>query len=193
MTEATQTTDLELLEQIAQGNKASFDLFVSRMERLVFATVYKVLNDRQDTEDVVQEVFLQVWKKAELFNAQRGQATTWLTTLARNRAIDKIRYKQRQGRLLESYRDKMQLPDADDVDSAALLDAKECGHEVRSAVMALSPDQRQAIEMAYFAGLTQSEIAGRLDQPLGTVKARIRRGLVKLREQVIPALSVEPV
>ena len=185
------TNDLLLLERIAEGDRASFDLFVIRMKRLVFSTVYKVLNDRHDTEDVSQEVFFQVWQKARLFNAQRGKPTTWIATLARNRAIDKIRYKQRQSRLLESYSDKMQPPEFDAVNSADLLDVKECGAEVRSAVMQLSKEQRQAIEMAYFKGLTQSEIAGRLNQPLGTVKARIRRGMVKLRERVVPALQVE--
>ena len=191
MVNTTSPTDFELLENIAKGDRRSFDLFVTRMERLVFATVYKVLNDRQDTEDVSQDVFLQVWQKAGLFNAQRGKATTWVATLARNRAIDKIRYKQRQSRLLDSYSDKMQPRDSDEIDSSVLLDAKECGAEVRSAVMDLSPEQRQAIEMAYFKGLTQSEIAGQLQQPLGTVKARIRRGLGKLRERVVPALQVE--
>ena len=161
------------------------------MERLVYSTIYRVLNDRQDTEDVAQEVFLQVWQKAKLFNAQRGKATTWIATLARNRAIDRIRHKQRQSKLMDNYGEKMRPRDVDDVDSSDLLDAKECGVEVRSAVMDLSPEQRQAIEMAYFQGLTQSEIAGRLNQPLGTVKARIRRGLVRLRERVVPALQVE--
>ena len=79
----------------------------------------------------------------------------------------------------------------DNVDSSDLLDAKECGAEVRSAVMQLSTEQRQAIELAYFKGLTQSEIAGQLNQPLGTVKARIRRGMVKLRERVVPSLQTE--
>jgi RNA polymerase sigma-70 factor (ECF subfamily) len=190
-TTETPTTDLLLLDRIAAGDRASFDQFVTRMERLVFSTVYKVLNDRQDTEDVCQEVFFQVWQKAGLYNAQRGKPTTWVATLARNRAIDKIRHKQRQSRLLDSYSDKMQPRDFDDVDSSDLLDAKECGAEVRSAVMQLSKEQRQAIEMAYFKGLTQSEIAGRLNQPLGTVKARIRRGMVKLRERVVPALQTE--
>ena len=78
-------TDLLLLERIASGDRASFDLFVTRMERLVYSTVYKVLNDRQDTEDVSQEVFFQVWQKAGLYNAQRGKPTTWVATMARNR------------------------------------------------------------------------------------------------------------
>ncbi len=184
-------TDLLLLERIASGDRASFDLFVTRMERLVYSTVYKVLNDRQDTEDVSQEVFFQVWQKAGLYNAQRGKPTTWVATMARNRAIDKIRHKQRQSRLLNGYTDKMLPLELDNVDSSDLLDAKECGAEVRSAVMQLSTEQRQAIELAYFKGLTQSEIAGQLNQPLGTVKARIRRGMVKLRERVVPSLQTE--
>jgi len=184
-------TDLLLLERIASKDRASFDLFVTRMERLVYSTVYKVLNDRQDTEDVSQEVFFQVWQKAGLYNAQRGKPTTWVATMARNRAIDKIRHKQRQSRLLAGYTDKMLPLELDNVDSSDLLDAKECGAEVRSAVMQLSTEQRQAIELAYFKGLTQSEIAGQLNQPLGTVKARIRRGMVKLRERVVPSLQTE--
>ncbi|MFT4641116.1 MAG: RNA polymerase sigma-70 factor (ECF subfamily) [Verrucomicrobiales bacterium] len=184
-------SDLELLKGVANGDRQCFDLFVKRMERLVYGTVYRVLNDPQDTEDVCQDVFLQVWQKANLFNEGRGKPTTWVATMARNRAIDKIRHKQRRSRLLTSFSEKMTPQESDDVDAADFLDAKECGAKVRSAVMELSTDQRQAIEMAYFNGLTQGEIAGKLNQPLGTVKARIRRSLLKLREQVIPALSVE--
>jgi RNA polymerase sigma-70 factor (ECF subfamily) len=156
----------------------------------VATSVYRVLNDHQDTEDVVQEVFLQVWQKARIFDSQRGKATAWVATLARNRAFDKIRHKQRQSKLLNNFSEKMQPRDVENVNSADLLDAKECGQEVRSAVLQLSPRQRQAIEMAYFAGLTQSEIAGSLNQPLGTVKTRIRRGISKLREHVLHALAV---
>ena len=188
---ASTTTDIELLQNIANGERASFNLFVKRMKKLVYWTIYRVLNDAQDTQDVSQEVFFQVWEKACLFNERRGKPTTWIATMARNRAIDRIRHKQRQARLLESYGEKMCPKEVEEVNSADLLDAKECGSAVRLAVMDLTPDQRQAIEMVYFEGMTQSETANKLDQPLGTVKARIRRGLGKLRESVIPALSVD--
>lgn len=183
--------DLTLLRRIADGDGAAFDLFVKRMEKLVFSTVFRVLNDVQDTQDVSQEVFLQIWQKARLFNEKLGRPTTWTATLARNRAIDRVRQKQRQSRLVDSFEEKMRPDDVEKVDSLDLLSAKERGQEVRTAVMDLSPGQREAISMAYFEGLTQTEIASRLNQPLGTVKARIRRGLVKLRERVVPALEVE--
>lgn len=184
--------DLKLLRGIAQGNRRDFDRFVRRMEKLVYSVVYRVLGDAQDTEDVCQEVFLSVWKKASLFDQQRGRPSTWVSTLARNRAIDRIRHKQRRSRLLEDFSEQVVIPqEKHDVDSSELLAHKERGQQLRDAVMTLSPEQRQAIEMVYFKGLTQGEIAAELKQPLGTVKARIRRGLGKLRERVVPTMAAE--
>ena len=176
--------DLDLLKGVAAGDRLKFEAFVERMRKLVTSVIYRVLNDPQDTEDVAQEVFTQVWNKANLFVASRGKPTTWVATLARNRAIDRLRSKQRRARLMEDFTTANDPKAMEMTDSSDLVSLRERGTHVRNAVMKLSPQQREAIEMAYFAGLTQSEIATRLAQPLGTVKARIRRGLGKLRETV---------
>jgi RNA polymerase sigma-70 factor (ECF subfamily) len=184
-----QAEDLQLLRAIAEGDGRAFDVFVQRMEKLVFTVVYRVLEDVQDTEDVCQEVFLSVWKKAGMFDRQRGKASTWITTLARNRAIDRIRQKQRRARLHDEFGEKVE--ERHEVDSSVLVETKERGLQLRKAVKTLSPEQREAIELVYFRGLTQGEIASELNQPLGTVKARIRRGIGKLREKVGPSLAAQ--
>ncbi len=178
------TQDLSLIEGIAAGDRQHFDAFVERMRKLVTSVIYRVLNDPQDTEDVAQEVFAQVWNKAGLYVPSRGKPSTWVATLARNRAIDRLRSKQRRARLMENFTCESDPKAMEMVDASDIVATREQGAVVRDAVMKLSPQQRQAIEMAYFSGLTQSEIASKLDQPLGTVKARIRRGLGKLREVV---------
>jgi RNA polymerase sigma-70 factor (ECF subfamily) len=177
--------DRSLLHRIANGDRASFHEVHRRFSGLVYATVYQILRDHQDTEDVSQEVFLSLWKKARLYHESKGEPLTWVASMARNRAIDRLRSKERRARLREAVQS---WPDSvapsPEPDASALANARERGGIVRSAVMQLTAEQRQVIEMAYFAGLSQSQIASRLEAPLGTVKARLRRGLGRLRDLV---------
>ncbi|MFT5471594.1 MAG: RNA polymerase sigma-70 factor (ECF subfamily) [Verrucomicrobiales bacterium] len=155
---------------------------------LVMATAYRVLGNRHDAEDVAQEVFTSLWKKAHLYDCRRGKPSTWLTTITRNRAIDRLRSKQRRSQLrddIERETNPEVLRERDDVVSS--VRREEESKLVRSAVMKLTPEQREAIEMTYFQGLSQSEAAEALGKPLGTVKARVRRGLTRLRA-VVPHL-----
>ncbi|MFT5468434.1 MAG: RNA polymerase sigma-70 factor (ECF subfamily) [Verrucomicrobiales bacterium] len=152
---------------------------------LVMATAYRVLNDRHDAEDVAQEVFASLWKKAHLYDSQRGKPSTWITTIARNRAIDRLRSKQRRSQLRDDVQRETNpeiLRERDDVVSS--VGREEESKLVRSAVMKLKPEQRQAIEITFFGGLSQSEAAEALGTPLGTIKARVRRGLMQLRTSV---------
>jgi RNA polymerase sigma-70 factor (ECF subfamily) len=139
---------------------------------------------------VLQEVFLQIWAKASTYDASRGKPLTWAVTMTRNKAIDRLRSLQRRYRLqeelmLENGMDEQRT----DKTSAEEVGAEEKGRVIREAVRQLSKDQRQAIELAFFSGMTQAEIAEQLGEPLGTVKARIRRGMMKLREILTPYLS----
>jgi RNA polymerase sigma-70 factor (ECF subfamily) len=175
-------TDARLLRGIANGDRDCFRQLHDRYEGLLFSTIYKVLNDRQDTEEVLQETFFNLWKKAGLYASGRGRPVSWLTSMARNRAIDRIRSKRRRARLRDALAvDQTQLSASESpVDGrSAAMRRDEC-RAVREAVVELSESQREAIEMAYFGGLTQRQIADRLGEPMGTVKARIRRGIRRL-------------
>ncbi|CAN5368498.1 sigma-70 family RNA polymerase sigma factor [soil metagenome] len=180
-----QEREMELLRGIAMGDEVSFEQLHDRFAPVVYSTVFKVLNDTQDTEDVAQEVFSQIWQKAGLYNRERGKPLTWVATMARNRAIDRFRSKQRRSRLRDEFEEESRGRSfVTHVDSADEVYAKERSRIVRSAVMELSDEQREAIELAYFTGLTQNEIARNLGEPLGTIKARIRRGMMRLRSTV---------
>ena len=175
--------DARLLRGIANGDRDCFRQLHDRYEGLLFTTIFKVLNDRQDSEEVLQETFFNLWRKAGLYAQGRGRPVTWLASMARNRAIDRIRSKQRRARLRDALEDDAigvsvsQAP----INGRVAADRRDQCREVRRAVVELTPVQREAVEMAYFRGMTQQEIADRLGEPVGTVKARIRRGIRRLR------------
>ena len=178
--------DGKMIRGIANGDRECFRKLHERYDGLLFTTIQKVLNDREDSEEVLQEVMSSLWRKAHLYHPGRGRPITWLASMARNRAIDRLRSKQRQSRLKSAYSDEVDVnprtsPSPTGPEAAARRDT--C-RVVRSAVLELTEVQREAIEKVYFEGLTQQEIADQLGEPLGTVKARIRRGLAKLRKTV---------
>jgi len=175
--------DIRLLQLVGQGDRGSFSQLYDRFSGVLYATAFSVLNNREAAEDVLQDAFLMIWEKAPLYDAERGKPLTWALTLTRNKAIDRLRSLQRRRRLSEEA-ERESLSDAqyDDRDSFAALLTSERGALVREALGQLSPDQRQAIEMTFFGSLTQLEVSQELNEPLGTIKARIRRGLMRLRE-----------
>ncbi len=174
-----------LLHGIANGDRTAFAEFHRRFHGMVYATAIQVLHNHEDAEDTCQEVFHGLWKKAGMFADDRGKPSTWLAAMARNRSIDRLRSRQRRSRLNDSFEEEsrvaVQMVRTDPSQEAS---ANEMGHHVRSAVMELSPEQREAIQLAFFQGLTQLEIAQHTGEPLGTIKARIRRGLGRLRSLV---------
>lgn len=173
--------DIRLLKRIAQRDSKSFHEFYQKYGGLIFTAISNVLNDHHDAEDVMQEVLVQIWNKAHLYESRKGKPLTWLTTMARNRAIDRIRSKQRRARLNDDFEtEKKPLQLEFEASAEDLVHDKERQTILHSAVAKLTPDQREAIELAYFKGLTQAEVAEQLNEPLGTVKARIRRGVNRL-------------
>ena len=171
-----------LLRGIANGDRESFAGFHIRFQGMVYATAVQVLHNHEDAQDCAQEVFSSLWKKAKMFIDDRGKPSTWLAAMARNRAIDKLRARQRRSRLNDSFEDESRTMDsAVRIDPAKEASVNEMGSQVRGAVLQLSPEQREAIQLAFFDGLTQLEIAKKTGEPLGTIKARIRRGLGRLR------------
>jgi RNA polymerase sigma-70 factor, ECF subfamily len=176
--------DIELLRRIAEGDHSAFSSFYDQYSGLMFSIAVKVLNDPKEAEDVLQEVFMQIWNRADAYDPALGKPTSWAVTLTRNKAIDRIRASQRRSRLLEQATiEATAMPDDSPSANEKLL-GRENAEMIRSVVAALPSDQKRAIELAFFSGLTQDEIAKTLQEPLGTIKARIRRGMLKLREKL---------
>ena len=183
--------DAELLRRIAGGESAALEEFYDVHAAKLFAFALRIVNDPKEAEDIVQEVFLQIWSKAATYDHRQARPLAWVITMTRNRAIDRIRSAQRRARLID---DASAEPDA-----FMPSEPRGCPSEphpacdetemVRSALQRLPVDQRKAIEMAFFGGLTQMEIATSLNEPLGTIKARIRRGMLKLRADLSFALG----
>ena len=184
-----------MLENTGRGDRESFRQLHERYAGVLFSTAYQVLNDQAEAQDVMQDVFVQIWDKAKLYDRSRGKPLTWALTLTRNKAIDRLRSAQRRHRLKDEVEKETAVSEQRGAgdgqtggDSSEKVYALEKGRIVRNAVLQLSNEQRQAIEMAFFGGLTQNEIAHRLAEPLGTVKARIRRGMIKLKDLIEPRL-----
>ena len=178
---------LRLLRAIASQDRAALAEFYDLTSGVLFATAVKILGDAHEAEEVVQDVFVQIWTKAGTFDARLGSPFHWALGITRNRCIDRIRARQRRSRLIDDVGEEAQVAVAADATQLSGLSAEELGH-VRAAVRSLPADQRQAIELAFFGGLTHPEIAEQLNEPLGTVKARIRRGMLKLRDTLQPYL-----
>ena len=181
--------EIALLHRIGQGDRRSFEELYDRFSGVLFSTAYRVLNNREAAEDVLQDVFIQIWEKAALYDPARGKPMTWAITLTRNKAIDRLRSTQRRNRLQDDLEHEAQTVEQfDDKNSFDAVSSVETGEMVREAIKKLSKDQREAIELAFFSSLTQTEISERLGEPLGTVKARIRRGMMKLKDLLGPRL-----
>jgi len=181
--------EIALLQRVAQGDRVSFETLYDRFSGVLFSTAYRVLNNQEAAEDVLQDVFIQIWEKAPLYDPARGKPMTWAVTLTRNKAIDRLRSTVRRNRLRDDVeREAETFEQFDDRSSFDAVAAGETNQIVRDAIQKLSKDQREAIELAFFSSLTQTEIAERLNEPLGTIKARIRRGMMKLREVLNPGV-----
>jgi RNA polymerase sigma-70 factor, ECF subfamily len=179
-----QERDIELLRQIAAGDRTAFGEFYDRHAVLMFSVASRILNDPSDAEDVLQEAFVQIWEKAANFDPKLGRPSSWAAILVRNKAIDRIRSSQRRTRLALEAGTEMAIVAEVNESANEAIHGPEQAKLIKSAIVELPTEQRQAIELAYFSGLTQNEISEKLHEPLGTIKARIRRGLLKLRDQL---------
>jgi RNA polymerase sigma-70 factor (ECF subfamily) len=182
--------DTELVARAGSGDERAMTDLYDRYGSIVYTVAYRVVGERADAEEVVVEAFAQAWRDAERFEAGRGSVAAWLTMIARSRALDLVRARGRRERLAVSA--ATAAPDAGgggadpSANPADRAEEDERRRMVRQAMETLSPPQRQAIELAFFEGLSQSEIADRLGEPLGTIKTRVRLGMQKLREVLRP-------
>ncbi len=179
---------ISLVQQVASGDQSALARLYDSTNRLVYGLVLRVLGDVSSAEEVLLDVYTQVWRQAASYDANRGAPLAWLTTIARSRAIDRLRSGWQDQRRKESL-DVLGDATADAASPEEMPVASERQKFVRDALDSLSPEQREVIELAYYSGLSHSEIATKLNQPLGTIKTRTRLGMMKLREALAPMLG----
>ena len=178
--------DLELVERIRQGDQSALDVLYRRYSSPVYSLVWKILQNAEEAEDVALDVFWQVWRQADRYDPSRGAPPAWIFTLARSRAIDRLRARSRREDRTVSIDDPgLNIDPLDDNASPdEVVSFRQNRDAVRAAMTKLSAVQREAVELAFLKGMTHVEIAEKLGQPLGTVKTRIRQGLIRLRKHL---------
>jgi RNA polymerase sigma-70 factor, ECF subfamily len=169
-----------LVQSIAGGDQRALHALYERAHRIVFTLTMRITSNRETAEELTVDVFHEVWRRASTYDAAGGTVVGWIMNQARSRAIDRLRFDQRKKRVNRHANGP--LPATPDNDPQEAFDLSEQRRLLRNALIVLTPDERQAIETAFFSELTYDEAAARLNQPLGTVKTRIRSGLGKLRQ-----------
>jgi RNA polymerase sigma-70 factor (ECF subfamily) len=176
-----------LISNVAAGDQSALGDLYDRSSRVAFGLILRVLGDPATAEEVTLDVYTQVWRQAKAYDSSRGTPLAWLLTIARTRAIDRLRSGKQERQRSEPLDSADRVRASGDPEESSVLSEQQ--RMVQGALAGLSPDQREVIELAYFQGLSQSEIANTLGQPLGTVKTRTRLGLIKLRETLGPILK----
>ncbi len=173
--------DAMLVQRLLQKDVSAFEQLYDRHSRIVYGLLLRILQQAGTAEEVAQDVFLQLWRNAGQYDESRGPFLPWLLTVARNRALDTLRLKSERQRRREDPTEEMpSVVAAPEYEKQ--LDEKRRGERVRELMVSLNPQQKKAIELAYFEGLSHTEIAAALKEPLGTVKSWIRNGLLRLKE-----------
>jgi RNA polymerase sigma-70 factor, ECF subfamily len=175
--------DEEVMQLVGEGDPRAFELLYDRHGSAAFSLAYRMVGDRVAAEDISQEAFLSIWRSRMRYDSARGSVRTWVLGIVHNRAIDALRrgsVHERRREEFEGVEERHESPERTDVEAARREEAR----SVRSALDTLPVDQRRTIELAYFGGFSHSQIAELLDEPIGTIKGRMRLGLGKLRDQL---------
>ena len=180
-----------LVQRIAAGDQLALHQLYERAHRIVFTLIMRIVNNRETAEEVTVDVFHDVWRRAGTYDAAGGSVVGWIMNQARSRGIDRLRFEQRKKRISpdNSADSSSSLAAASAGDPREAFDAREQGRLLLDALTVLTPQERQAIETAFFSELTYYEVAERLHQPLGTIKTRVRSGLGKLRQALAGKLQ----
>lgn len=186
-TAASETNWVRLVEAIAAGDQRALHALYEQTHRIVFTLIMRITCNRETAEELTLDVFHDVWRRASAYDAATGSVVGWIMSQARSRAIDRLRFEQRKKRAGQAADGSLTMPSADSPHD--VLDAREQGRRLKEALKVLTAAERQAIEAAFFSELTYTEVATKLNQPLGTVKTRIRSGLGKLREALAGAVN----
>lgn len=181
-----QTQDVALLERIAEGDQSALSALYDKHATVLYSIIVRILKEKAEAEDVLQEVFIKIWEHAEMYDRQLGNAGAWLKRIARNRAVDRLRSRNYRTRSMESdieeYHEYFAADISHNPEHRAILSAQQ--EEILIALTSLSKEQKELIEFAYFRGFTQSELAEHFHLPLGTVKTRMRTAMSILRQKL---------
>jgi len=183
-----QQSDCEMLAQVAKSDQHAFAQLYDRLSGPLYSLAMRMLGDSSEAQDTLQEVFLQIWRRASSYDAAQSSVFSWAVLMTRSRVIDRLRRRDRRLRVIVASTDDAQ-PDvasaaSQEANAADTVGRSEEAMRARLSLKRLPAEQRQAIELAFFNDLTHQEIAAHLGEPLGTIKARIRRGLLKLKDEV---------
>ena len=174
--------DRELMTRVVAGDEAAFSKMYRQLSPGLFSMIYQILQDQKESEDVLQEAFVQMWKKSSSYDPGRSALFTWAVMISRNKAIDRLRGRQRRTRLVEDATSELSASPELETGADVLSGQSDERKRIRGAMSSLPAPQREAIELAFFSDMTQAEVSAKLSEPLGTIKARIRRGLLTLRD-----------
>ncbi len=180
--ESENELEAQLIARIADGDESAFVALYERFAGSLYAMAQRILHDTKEAEDVLQEGFTYIWRKAPTFDPNRSSPFAWAVMVTRNKAIDRLRARQRLEKLRGKVMDEGEYLYHDSISAADESAIRDRARFVRSALRNLPEEQRQSVELAFFGGFTHEQIAERLGTPLGTIKARIRRGLLRLRD-----------
>jgi RNA polymerase sigma-70 factor (ECF subfamily) len=177
----------EWLRRIKNGDKEAMRLLYRKYKNLLFGLIVSILKDREEAEDCLQEVFTRLWEKADYFDAEKGRAYTFIVTMARNKAIDRTRSKQfKKADVADNTINNFTfIPESEERNPHENMEFQERAAIVRDALQKLPEKERDVLVVSYYKGLSQSQIAEKMDIPLGTVKYRMRQGMLKLRDFIV--------
>jgi RNA polymerase sigma-70 factor (ECF subfamily) len=190
MADLRNLADEEMMQLVQGGDPRAFELLYDRHGGAAFSLAYRMVGNRASAEDITQEAFLSIWRSRLRYDQARGSVRTWVLGIVHNRAIDGLRrtmVHDRRRASMDGVEERFEARERTDVEAARREDAR----SVRSALAALPEDQRRTIELAYFGGFSHSQIAELLNEPIGTVKGRMRLGLEKLRRQLAEGVAAE--
>lgn len=172
-----------LIERIVLRNEKSLEELYDRYSRIIFSLALRIVKKKEDAEEILQNVFLQIWDKANTFDSQKGNVYSWIVTLTRNKSIDKLRSKsyKSENQNVTIKEELLTFPNTSNYSTIDAVTMNERISIVKNALSQIPEEQKSVIELAYFEGYTQIEISETLDIPLGTVKTRMRQAMIKLR------------
>jgi RNA polymerase sigma-70 factor (ECF subfamily) len=188
MADIRNLADEEAMQLVQEGNPRAFELIYDRHGGAAFSLAYRMVGNRVTAEDITQEAFLSIWRSRLRYDQARGSVRTWVLGIVHNRAIDALRRSvvhDRRRETMEGIEERHEARERTDVEAARREEAR----SIRTALDTLPDDQRRTIELAYFAGFSHSQIADLLNEPIGTVKGRMRLGLEKMRRQLSESLA----
>ncbi len=172
--------DASLIQRVAAGDQAALGDLYDRYVRILLGLAYRILGSREEAEEVVADVFCQVWRTAGSYDPARGRVDSWLFLITRSRSLDRWRALQRKAQILTASEQLAKVTVSVDPDQSLMVQEQQT--QIRQVLQQLPPEQRQVIELAYFSGWTQEQVAAHLQIPIGTVKSRLRLALVKLKQ-----------